>query len=402
MSQFYHSNKPVHVIAKGDLRAKINQGHPWLMSYEVEPVASCARGALGLLKTNKGVLLAKGIVDPESPLLFRVLDNSSEPFTDAIVTHRLSRAIALRKASVPPHTNCYRLINGEGDELPGLVCDIYNSIAVLKLDGAAPSHFWRSTNIAAWLAGQLGLTGVYERTRTKVDQPTTSDKGTLIWGTLDGPEVIVEENGHIFAVNIFHGQKTGFFLDQRENRHFIGSIAHDAQVLNLFGYTGGFSIYAGKNGAKHVTTVDSAKPAIAMATQNWELNNLRASAHTGTVADVYDFLESAHTSKQFWDLIIVDPPAFVQNAAQLERGLAAYKSLFTLALRALTPNGVIAFASCSGRVRPLMFEKVIQESLSRARKRAQVISVRNLPSDHPYPFACPELDYLKFTVLRVS
>jgi 23S rRNA (cytosine1962-C5)-methyltransferase len=172
------------------------------------------------------------------------------------------------------------------------------------------------------------------------------------------------------------------------------------KVLNLFGYTGGFSVYAGANGAKEITTVDSAKPAIKGAEKNFRVNNLSASNHQLSTDDAYSFLERAVAQQKTWDLIIVDPPAFIQNTTQLEAGGKAYSHLFTQALKTLKVGGVIAFASCSGRFLPEEFQNTINLALKRTKKRGIVIANRGLPADHPFPFECKELGYLKFMLLR--
>jgi 23S rRNA (cytosine1962-C5)-methyltransferase len=209
------------------------------------------------------------------------------------------------------------------------------------------------------------------------------------------------EGGRRFQADVVHGQKTGFFFDQRDNRARVGSLAGGRSVLNLFAYTGGFSVYAGAGGARDVTSVDLAKPAIEEAQRNWLLNGLRPSLHHTSATDAFQFLEEARAARRSWDLVIVDPPSFAPAERHVAKAIASYQALFAAALHVLAPDGIAAFSSCSSHVPLPMFLELTQAAVSKARRRAVVLGVYGQPADHPFPLACTELQYLKFLLLQV-
>jgi 23S rRNA (cytosine1962-C5)-methyltransferase len=221
-------------------------------------------------------------------------------------------------------------------------------------------------------------------------------------GDLREPNVQFTENGLRFRANLIDGQKSGFFFDQRDNRNRIRALSSGRRMLNLFGYTGGFSVYAGAGGAEHVTTVDLAKPAIEDAEANWALNGLQPQKHVGVAADVFKFLEQANAAKDHWDLIVVDPPSFAKSSKHIDAAQESYSSLFTSALRVLDSGGIIALSSCSSHISTELFLEICGTSLSKARRRGTILGIYGQPEDHPFPFVCKELQYLKFVLLKVS
>jgi 23S rRNA (cytosine1962-C5)-methyltransferase len=203
-------------------------------------------------------------------------------------------------------------------------------------------------------------------------------------------------------VDIIQGQKTGFFLDQRENRQLIRQVAAGRQTLNLFGYTGGFSVYAGLGGATHVTTVDLAGPALEAAQQNWQLNQLSPAAHETVKADGFEFLAQAAQQKRRWDLVIVDPPSFAHSRGDVEKAVGAYQSLIGAAAAITRPEGLLAAASCSSHIDLARFLAACEEGISQTRRRATILSITGQPADHPTPLPLPEFRYLKFVLMRVE
>lgn len=398
MPFFDSAKKPIHLTLKHDLRWALQSGFPWIYAPAVSIPPSARCGDFALLKDAEGTILAKGFCDPQSHIAFRVLTVERPAFTNDTVRERLQEARVLRTAIIPPDTTAFRLVNGEGDRLPGLVIDLYGSTAVIKTDGAGPAAFWNAPALADWLHTEHAIETVYLRTRDS----HRSEGARPILGSPRSPEVEVIEYGHRFIVNVETGQKTGFFLDQRDNRHRIGKLAANRRMLNLFGYTGGFSIYAGRGGARHVDTVDSAAPAIDLAERNWRLNNLPPTAHHGRVADVFTFLEEARQSRHSWDLIVVDPPSFVHQSSQVDTALATYERLFTAATAVAAPRAIIAYASCSSKITLPAFETTIRNSLSTARRRARTLGIYGQPEDHPFPMACEDLRYLRFVVVEVE
>jgi 23S rRNA (cytosine1962-C5)-methyltransferase len=377
----------------------LKQGYPWIYDQWLVERPKASPGSRAIVRSKEGELLAFGMYDPGSPIAVRVCALIDEKLDDALIEQRLTRAWALRRAlfnsSSNVSTNGFRLLNGEGDGLPGLVCDMYGDAAILKLDGEGPTGFWDLEGIAAWLVAHAHAKLVYLKPRAGTDGV---DK--VLYGTLNQPSVEFKENGVTFRTNIVHGQKSGFFLDQRDNRARIGQLAKDKTVLNMCGYTGGFSVYAGVGGAKHVTTVDLATPAIEDALVNWQLNNLPKERHSGVVADAFEYLEGALQQKESWDLIIVDPPSFAPAEQHVERAKYNYQKLFASALKVLSLEGVIALSSCSSHIPLEMFFEICQAAFSEARLRATILGVYGQPEDHPFPAACRELQYLKFVIFR--
>jgi 23S rRNA (cytosine1962-C5)-methyltransferase len=294
-------------------------------------------------------------------------------------------------------TTGYRLFNGEGDGLPGLVCDVYGDTAVLQMDGDAPAAFWNPEGIASWLVEGSNVQNVFQRYRSR-QQP----QGRSLIGTPPHTPVSFLENGIHFTADLEKGQKTGFFLDQRQNRALIRTLAEEAHVLNLFGYTGGFSVYAGLGGAAHVTTVDTSSPALEAASHHWVLNGLPDSAHQSVASDAFDYLDTAVREGKSWDLVILDPPSFASSEQTVERALNAYQKLIAPGATLTRPGGLLAAASCSSHVSLEAFLEACIEAISNARRRGIVLGVYGQPPDHPAPLVMPELRYLKFVVLRVE
>ena len=388
--------KPIYVRLRKDLTRSIKRGHAWLYSDAVEIVPADS-GAVAILTDRKGEPIASGIYDPNHPIPFRVC-RTTQPLRldDEWLIEQLSRAIELRKAVLDQNsTTGYRLIAGEGDGLPGLIIDVYDHVAVIKLDGGAPEAFYRPRGIASWLSQTLQLDCVVLRSRER------GRAGEAILGNPPIAPIPFLENGLLFTADVLQGQKTGFFLDQRDNRALVQGLSHNKSVLNLFSFNGGFSIAAGRGGACAVTSVDIAAPAIEAASMHWELNGLPPN-HSGHAEDCFEFLERAILAKQHWDIVICDPPSFAPNEKSRDRALAAYAKLAELSARTTQRNGILALASCSSHVDGMAFTRANYEGIARARRRATVLNERGLPPDHPTPLAMPELRYLKFQLFRVD
>ena len=388
--------KPVKLNLVRDRTRTLMQGYPWIYRDWLAALPAAAAGSRAMVRDQDGSLIAFGMYDSNGPLAVRVCALGREMLDDALILARLEAARALRAALFDERTNGYRLLNGEGDGLPGLTCDVYAKHAVLKLDGDAPAAFWNVDAFADWLNERLGIADVFLKFRADAES-----RGRVVRGSKPAESVRFLENGKHFQADLVEGQKTGFFFDQRDNRARIGELAKGRSVLNLFSYTGGFSVYAGCNGASDVTSVDLAKPAMAEAQENWRLNGLADALHHTSTSDVFEFLEEAKLAKRSWDLVIVDPPSFAPAERHVKKALASYQSLFTAALRVLSPGGIIAFSSCSSHISPQMFLEVTELATSKARRRATVLGVYGQPADHPFPLICRELQYLKFLLLQV-
>ena len=391
-----NKSKIVKIKLKRDLTRTIKQGHPWLFDDTLEDVPKVCPGTMAKLVDRKNKFVAFGFVYPESQLCFRVIQlEDSVPGEDFII-FRIEQALTLRKSVISDQTNAYRLLNGEGDLLPGLVVDIFHKTAVLQLDGPGPFGFYDRKRIADYLLGKLGLDCVYFKARHNSDQ-----KSEVLTGTFQTENIEFLEHGAKFSCNIVDGQKTGFFLDQRENRFLIRKYAKDLRVLNMFSYTGGFSINAGLGGAKEVISVDISKPASANAELNWKLNGLDETKHQSIPQNCFDFIEEANQKKKKWDLVIVDPPSFAPSKKALDKAIISYQKIFTESLKLCDPQGYFAASSCSSHINQDLFLEICQNSISKARKKAQIVFIGGQGCDHPYPLALSEMRYLKFILFKL-
>jgi 23S rRNA (cytosine1962-C5)-methyltransferase len=398
---YLNSERPTQVQLARNLVRQIKRGHAWVYADALRGVPSVEPGSPARLLDNRGGKeIARGYLDPDSPLVLRLCTvQPGEALDDRWLLRRLASAIDLRRTLFPDpdQTNAYRLINGEGDGLPGLVCDLYARAAVLVTDGAGPAGFYHIPQIAAWLAGQFDLETVIHRFRL----PDRSGAEVIIGEPAVEP-ISFRENGLNFTADLIAGQKTGFFLDQRDNRHFLQPFSAGAQVLNAFGYTGAFSVYAGQAGAGHVITLDSAAPALGLADRHWAINDLDPGKHETVNADAFDYLEQASRQKDTWDLVILDPPSFASSEANVPAAVNAYTKLVRLGTAVTSPGGLLAAASCSSHITRQMFLEVIEQAISDARRQATVLTVRGQPPDHPAPLVMPELQYLKFVLIKLD
>lgn len=364
-----------------NLRRSIMRGHPWVYADAIVAPGSIKQAQLAQVLDNKDEI-AWGIYDPHSVLALRILSLEKAPPSQRFFEEKFTRAYELRSSLRSTQTNAYRLFNGEGDRLPGLVCDVYHQTAVLQLDGQGPSEFWDKDLIGQWLLKNTGCTSVTEKIRRQS-------------GDFDN-EVLILENGVKFKVNLEKGQKTGFFLDQRDNREFVRQMSAGQSVLNLFSYTGGFSVYAGLGGAKKVASLDISKGALLLAEENWALNGLDPQLHTSLCVDVFEYLKN---QTELWDHILVDPPSMAHAKEQKELAQAKYIELFAAAAKRVRAGGSLSLSSCSSHVGFEDFFKIIEEALSASRRRGQILRVSGQGLDHPFPHVCPELRYLKFVHL---
>ncbi|MGN6133043.1 MAG: class I SAM-dependent rRNA methyltransferase [Aureliella sp.] len=390
------ATQPVTVHLRKDLTRDIKRGHLWIYGDAIDR-PSARSGSVAILIDRRGQKIASGIYDPQHPIPLRICRTAPPWHLDAAwFEQALSQAKQLRQQVLTADTTGYRLVNGEGDQLPGLVIDIYGATAVIKLDGGAPQHFYDVHHTAEWLDKNLGCHCVVERPRQR------GASGRAVRGELPTEPVEFLENGLRFTADVVHGQKTGFFLDQRDNRQLVRGLAHERAVLNLFSFSGGFSIAAGAGGCREATSVDLAPAAIAAAERHWQINDLPPGAHTGVVSDVFEFLESAAGQQRRWDLVICDPPSFAPSERTKRAAEEAYQKLAALSAKVVAPGGWLALASCSSHVGAAAFEEVNLAGIGRARRIATMLANRGQPLDHPTPLAMPELRYLKFQLMRLN
>jgi 23S rRNA (cytosine1962-C5)-methyltransferase len=388
---------PPRVRLKKALERSLHKGHPWIYADALSAPAGLETGAEVAVVGRDGRPIARGLYDARSPIAVRVawLD-PKEALDGVFVRARLKAALACRRGAIDASTtDAFRWCNGEGDFLPGVVVDVYRQVAVLRLDGDAV-RVWRDAVVAAILelGRGLGIDCVYERSRGGAGQALHGPPPT-------GP-VEIREHGARFAVDVVHGQKTGFFLDQRENRLALRPYARGLLVANLFGYTGGFSVAAALGGAKRVVTVDSAAPALKDAEINFALNGLDPGAHELACADAFDWLKAAAAARRAFGLVVVDPPSFAPSEQSVGRALAAYRDVNALALKIVEPGGLLAAASCSSHVGMEAFLEALTDAGERARRPLRVLEVRGQPADHPTLPVFTEGRYLKFVLVRAD
>ncbi|MFL5373926.1 MAG: class I SAM-dependent rRNA methyltransferase [Myxococcales bacterium] len=398
-----------------DLARHLRAGHPWVFRRALEkPPSGLAAGAI-VDVVEKGRFVARGYYDPHSHISVRVLTlDPAEAVGPHFFRRRIARAIALRRAfcpfSDPARTDCVRLVHGENDWLPGVVVDLYGKFAVLKLYSAGLGP--HRAEIVDALRGEVQIDGVYGRDEDAaeeiVDEEAGADpdegrapRGRVLWGSEPPEHVVVRENGVALAVDVRAGQKTGFFLDQRDNRfalrRYAGSVA---TALNCFSYTGGFSLALALHGEAKVTSVDRDGSALALARKNFELNGLDPAAHAFVVADVLEELAARRERGERFDAVVLDPPAYAKTQKAVPAALDGYASLHRVALGVLRPGGILATASCSARVTPEDFLSAIREAAIKSRADLTLLEERRQPADHPVRIAFPEGRYLKFFVFR--
>ncbi len=381
--------------------------HPWIFSgaidyIKAEEESEIAEGALVEVFDHKGAFIARGHYQIGS-IAVRVLSFEREEIDQAWWNRRLRVALDVRRTLAltdDPSTTCYRLVHGEGDSLPGLVVDIYGSTAVVQCHSVG---MYRSRQqIAGAIRAAYGdrITAIYDKSSQTL--PFKADLGAVdgyLWGTSDHASQVVLENGEKFWVNWEKGQKTGFFLDQRENRELVKRYARGRTVLNTFCYTGGFSVYALSGGAREVCSVDSSERAVALATENMRLNFGPDAPHSEVAADAVEYLRDIGDR---YDLIILDPPAFAKHHKVLGNAMQGYKRLNARALSQIRPGGILFTFSCSQAVTKELFRTTVFSAAAIAGRRVRILHQLTQPADHPINIYHPEGEYLKGLVLYVE
>lgn len=394
-----NSAKPVRLTLAKNLIKTIKRGHAWVYADALRNTPSARPGTPAILRDNRGGKeIGRGYYDPTNPIALRICTTQpGQPLNDVWMANQLHQAVELRKSLFAPYnrTSAFRLINGPGDGLPGLVCDVYAQAAIFAPDGEAAENFYNLAAIGRCLQDALDIQYIFVKSRQ------TQTTRQILGGELPQP-VHFLENGILFTADLLSGQKTGFFLDQRHNRQRITPFAKNKTVLNLFGYTGGFSVYAGLAGAKHVTTLDTAQPALNAAHQHWLLNDLSPAKHDTSSLDAFDFLEQAAKSGHTWEFVILDPPSFASSEKDVEQAVNGYTHLIALSADVTAPGGILAAASCSSHIPQELFLEIIEESISRTRRKATLLGIHGQPPDHPAPLVMSELRYLKFVLMKLD
>ena len=406
----------IKVILKKGRDESMLRFHPWVFSGAIAEIkGNPAEGDIVAVHSYDGGLLAYGHYQIGS-IAVRVLSFDDAALRPDFWEDMLARALQVRIAcglhnsasNVTPdsrgsQTNCYRLVHGEGDNLPGLIIDYYDGVCVMQAHSVGMFRAKKQISDALQKVYGSQLKAVYDKS-----SGTAPFKAGL--ELIDGymyrredfsdDEQVVLENGHKFLVNWTEGQKTGFFLDQRDNRALVGSLSKGRNVLNLFCYTGGFSIYALAAGATHVDSVDSSKKAMMMVDKNVALNGFDESKHTSLCCDAIDYLKNAPEGK--YDLMIVDPPAFAKHRGALKNALRAYQRLNATAISKVAPGGFVFTYSCSQVVDKEAFALAVFSAAAQSGRRVRILDRLNQPCDHSVNIYHPEGEYLKGLLLYVE
>jgi 23S rRNA (cytosine1962-C5)-methyltransferase len=383
----------------------LKAGHPWLFEQAIrEQNHQGQPGDLAVVFDHQRKFLAIGLYDPLGPIRVRMLQHRHPAVIDAdFFTARLREAAEIRTA-LPANTTAYRLVHGENDRLPGLVIDRYAETLVIKLYTAAWVPHLRAVLLAldqVFPAGRL----ILRLGRAVQDHPQAlfgCQDGDLLSGDPATGPVLFLENGLRFEADPRHGHKTGFYLDQRDNRLRVETLTAGKTVLNNFAYTGGFGVYAARGGAKSVTNVDLSQPALVVARRNFAHNQehpaVRACRHETIAGDAFEVLETLASQGRHFDLVILDPPSFAKSQAEIRGAVAAYQRLTQLGLAVLEPDGTFVQASCSSRVSPEGFLEAVQAAAREAGRPLRDIASFGHPLDHPVGFK--EGTYLKCLFAR--
>lgn len=387
------------IVIKNRRIEAIRRRHPWIFSGAIASMPDCADGDLVEVVSSKGEYLATGYYHDGS-IAIRILSFERRPIDVDFWKEKLKWAFDLRQRIGFPseRTNAFRLIHGEGDGLPGLIIDIYNDTAVIQCHSIG-MHIMRDM-IASALdeVSPIILTSIYDKSNSALPKDYA---GVVEDGPLKGEasHVQILENGHAFNINYEDGQKTGFFLDQRDNRHLLGLSAKGQKVLNLYAYTGGFSIYALSAGADKVYSVDVSKKAVDLLNDNVALTGLQ-DKHESLAQDVTVFLKEC--PQDHYDIIILDPPAFAKSLRKRHNAVQAYKRINAAAMKKIRKGGLIFTFSCSQVVDTDLFYNTVTSAAIEAQRSCQVLHRLSQGADHPVSLFHPEGEYLKGLVLRVE
>ncbi len=390
------------LIVKAGREKSLLRRHPWIFSGAMKSIdGGTVSGDFVRVEATDGRFLATAAYSEKSQIVARVLSfNEADAIDENFFAERIRSADAQR-GSLATQTNAMRLIHAESDGLPGLIADRYGDVVVVQLLTAAMDR--QREMLARLLMTATGAKTVYERSDADVRELEGLPSRTgLIAGAPLPDEMVIEENAMQIAVDIAHGHKTGFYLDQRDSRALTFALSKAADVLNCFCYTGTMSVAALMGGAKSVLSIDSSGPSLTMAARNLQLNSLDATRADWLEADVFQALRKLRDQARTFDLVILDPPKFAPTAHHAEKAARAYKDINLLGLKLLRPGGHLMTFSCSGGISAELFQKIVAGAALDAGVDAQILRRLNPGIDHPVAIHFPEGDYLKGLLLRRS
>jgi 23S rRNA (cytosine1962-C5)-methyltransferase len=386
------------VILKRGREKSVLRGHPWIFSGAVTKIeGEISLGDIGEVYSQDGHFLGTGHLNPRSQIIVRILTQKKEELGENFFRDRISKAGILRNQQIKGKTNAYRVINGEGDYLPGLIVDRYGETLVLQCFTAGMDRLKGIlTNL---LAKEFRPQSIYERS----DVVTRSEEGLvensgLLYGKKVPDFIEMKEYGCLFRVNVKKGQKTGFYLDQRENRFLLRDLSEGKRILDCFCYTGAFSIHGGLGGAKEITLIDSSEEALGMAEEHFNLNQLEKIPHQIIRGDVFEIMRGL---KQGYDMVVLDPPPFAKRKGHLPSASRGYKDLNLWAFRLLNKGGILLTFSCSHHMSWELFQKIIFSAALDSGRNVQLLGRMGHPWDHPINLCHPEGEYLRGLICRV-
>ena len=393
------------IVLKHKREKPVLNKHPWVFSGAIHHIeGEVSPGDFVQIVDSNGRFLATAYYNPKSQIQARILSwDTEEKIDTAFWEKKIMQAINGRSLlQLSPQTTAYRLINAEADGLPGLIVDKYGDTLVIQCLTLGIDQ--RKDQLISLLAKLLNPQGIIERSdanvRKKEGLPRIS---RLCWGDAPATDFTIQENGLTFGVQPLIGHKTGFYLDQRDNRQTVCQPQHvaDKEILNIFSYTGGFGIYAAANHAKSIVNIDASAPALAQAEQNIALNGWERPLDEYIIADAFEQLRLYRDQDKKFDVIILDPPKFAHGQRDIDRACRGYKDLNWLSLRLLRPGGLLATFSCSGLISADLFQKVLFGAAIDAQRDVQILQQLGQAPDHPISLTFPESAYLKGFLLRV-
>lgn len=384
------------IILKPGRDKNLRARHPWVFSGAIESVrGKPATGETVEVAADNGDLLGMAAWSPQSQIQLRMWSFAQVEIDRGFFAARIGEALAHRRAlGIVAANSGYRLVNAESDGLPGVVADVYGECVVLQCLTAGAER-WKET-LAEVLVEATGCRSVYERSDVDVRRKEGLEPaaGVLVG---DEPDELIEisEAGRTYLVDVREGHKTGFYLDQRDNRSLVQHYARGRTVLNCFAYTGGFAIAALAGGAEHATNIDTSQPALDLASAAAARNGLAAERMENVCGDVFALLRRYRNENRQFDIVVLDPPKFVENRSQVEKGARGYKDINLLAFRLLKPGGLLFTFSCSGHVEMPLFQKIVADAAVDAGCDARIVHRLDQAADHPVRLAFPEGAYLK-------
>ncbi|MGQ9799761.1 MAG: class I SAM-dependent rRNA methyltransferase [Ignavibacterium sp.] len=394
---------PVVILKKGKERL-VHSKHPWIFSGAIEKIENVKQnGETVVVKSFDGNELALGAISLHSQIAVRIWSfDVNQKIDEDYFAERIQSAIELRNKIINyDQTNVYRLINSESDLIPGLITDVYSDFAVCQFLSAG-AEFWKD-KIVEILKQKLNLKNIYERSDTDSRRKEKLEERTGILSGNEPPDLVeVIENNLKFLVDIKSGHKTGFYIDQRDNRKTLSEFAKDKSVLNCFSYTGGFSLYAQSSMAKSITNIDSSASALNILSKNFSLNNFSSDQVENIEGDVFQVLRKFRDQRRTFDLIILDPPKFAESSSQINKAARGYKDINLLAMKILNPGGFLFTFSCSGHITQELFRKIVDDAAIDSGRSVKFVKQLTQSADHPVLSSFPEGLYLKGLVCEVT